>query len=159
MKGKILQQRLLYPTRPIQIYWRNQKLSRQAKNKRIKHRKTSFTTNTKGTSLGRHTRERNDLYKTNPKQLRKWFILLLLFSCSVMSNSLQPHGSQLQIFLARTWKQPRCTFPSPMHGSEKIKLFKIQMKKRIILEFFGKYKCPSIVIFLQRSSCVSFLKN
>ena len=93
MKGKILQQRLLYPTRLIQINWRNEKLSRQAKIKRIKHHKTSFTTNTKGTSLGRHTRERNDLYKTNPKQLRKRFILLL-FSCSVVSNSLRPHGLQ-----------------------------------------------------------------
>ena len=94
MKGKILQQRLFYPARLIQIYWRNKKFSRQAKIKRIKHRKTSFTTNTKGTSLSRHTSERKDLYKTNPKQLRKWFILLLLFSRSVVSNSLQPHGLQ-----------------------------------------------------------------
>ena len=77
MKGKILQQSLLYPTRLIQVYQRNQKVSRQAKIKKIKHRKTSFTTNTKGTSLGRHTRERNDLYKTNPKQLRKWFIIVV----------------------------------------------------------------------------------
>ena len=37
----------------IQIGWRNQKLYRQAKAKRIQHNQTSFTTNAKGTSLGR----------------------------------------------------------------------------------------------------------
>ena len=37
----------------VQIRWRNQKLYRRAKAKIIQHHKTSFTTNTKGTSLGR----------------------------------------------------------------------------------------------------------
>ena len=37
----------------IQIQWRNQKLYRQAKVKRIQHQQTSFTTNAKGTSIGR----------------------------------------------------------------------------------------------------------
>ena len=36
----------------IQIWWRNQKFSRQAKVKIIQHHQTSFTTNSKGT-LGR----------------------------------------------------------------------------------------------------------
>ena len=36
----------------IQIRWRNQKLYRQAKAKRIQHHQTSFTANAKGTSLG-----------------------------------------------------------------------------------------------------------
>ena len=35
----------------IQIRWRNQKLYRQAKAKRIQHHQTSFATNAKGTSL------------------------------------------------------------------------------------------------------------
>ena len=37
----------------LQIWWRNQKLSRQVKVKRIQHHQTSFTTNAKRTSLGR----------------------------------------------------------------------------------------------------------
>ena len=36
----------------IQIWWRIQKFSRQAKVKRIQHHQTSFTTNSEGT-LGR----------------------------------------------------------------------------------------------------------
>ena len=37
----------------IQIRWRNQKLYRQAKAKRIQHYEVSFTTDAKGTSLGK----------------------------------------------------------------------------------------------------------
>ena len=57
----------------LQIWWRNQKLSRQAKVKRIQHHQTSFTTNAKGISLGRiQEKEKPDLQKINPEQLRKW---------------------------------------------------------------------------------------
>ena len=43
---------MLYPARfIIQIRWRNQKLYRQAKAKRIQHHQTSLKTNPKGTSL------------------------------------------------------------------------------------------------------------
>ena len=71
MKGKKLQPRL--PGKDlIQIQWRNQKLQRQAKAKRIQHHQTSSTTNAKGTSLsGKHKRTKGPT-KTNPKQLRKW---------------------------------------------------------------------------------------
>ena len=56
----------------IQIRWRNQKLYRQAKAKRIQHQQTSSTTNAKGTSVsGKHKRRKGPT-KTNPKQLRKW---------------------------------------------------------------------------------------
>ena len=70
MKGKNLQPRIPYPTRLIQIWWSNQKLSRQAKVKRIQHHQTSFTTNAKGTSVGRK-REGKELPTENPEQLRK----------------------------------------------------------------------------------------
>jgi len=43
----------------FQIRCRNQKLSRQAKVKRIQHHQTSFTRNAKGTSLGREHKRRN----------------------------------------------------------------------------------------------------
>ena len=46
----------------IQIRWRNQKFFREAKAQRIQHHQTSFTTNAKGTSLGRKEKAtiRND---------------------------------------------------------------------------------------------------
>ena len=50
----------------LQIRWRNQKLSRQAKVKRIQHHQTSFTTNAKGISLDGKYREGKDLQKINP---------------------------------------------------------------------------------------------
>ena len=53
LKGKNLQTRTLYPEKAfVQIWWRNQKLYRQAKAKRIQHHQTSFTINANGTSLG-----------------------------------------------------------------------------------------------------------
>ena len=55
----------------MQIQWRNQKLFRQAKAKRIQHHQASFTTNAKETSLGRKHKRRKRPTKTNPKQLRK----------------------------------------------------------------------------------------
>ena len=56
----------------IWIQWRNQKLYRQAKAKRIQHHQTSCTTNAKGTSLSGKHKRRKEPTKTNPKQLRKW---------------------------------------------------------------------------------------
>ena len=73
MKGKNLQPRILYPARlsfrsdgEIKSFLDKQKL------KRIQHYQTSFTTNAKGTSLGRkQEKEKTYLQKINPKQLRK----------------------------------------------------------------------------------------
>ena len=45
---------------------------RQAKVKKIQHHQTSFTTNAKGTSLGRKYKRMKRSTITNPKQLRKW---------------------------------------------------------------------------------------
>ena len=55
----------------IQIRWRNQKLYQQGKAMRIRHHQTSFTTNAKGTSLGRKHKMRKRPKITNPKQLGK----------------------------------------------------------------------------------------
>ena len=72
MKGKNLQPRLLYPARmsfrfdgEIKTFTDKQKL-------RIQHHQTSFTTNAKGTSLGRKHKRRKRPTITNPKQLRNW---------------------------------------------------------------------------------------
>ena len=56
----------------IQYLWRNQKLFRQAKVKRIQYHQTSFTTNVKGTYIVKKYKRRKKIYKINPKQLRKW---------------------------------------------------------------------------------------
>ena len=54
MTGKTLQPRLLYPARlSFRFEGESQKLHREAKAKRIQQHETSFTTSTKGTSLGR----------------------------------------------------------------------------------------------------------
>ena len=50
----------------IQIRWRNQKLYRQAKAKRIQHHQTSSRANAKGTSLSGKHKKRQGPTKTNP---------------------------------------------------------------------------------------------
>ena len=112
-------------------WWRNLKLYRQAEIKRIHHHQTSIATNTKGTSIA-SKHKRKETYKTNknkPKIIKKmpirtyvsiitlnvnglstptkWYRLSSVkFSCSVMSDSLQPHGPQ----------HTRPPFPSPTPG-------------------------------------------
>ena len=52
----------------IQNWWRNQKLFRQAKVKRIQYHQSSFTTNVKGTYIVKKY-NRKKIYKINPEQL------------------------------------------------------------------------------------------
>ena len=56
----------------IQNWWRNKKLFRQVKVKRIHCHQTSFTTNVKGTYIVKKYKRRKKIYKNNPKQWRKW---------------------------------------------------------------------------------------
>ena len=64
MKGKNLQPRLLYPARISFRFDREIKtFTDKRKLKRIQHHQTSFTTNAKGTSLGRKHKRRKDLQK------------------------------------------------------------------------------------------------
>ena len=66
MKGKNLQLRLLYPARiSFRFSEEIKNLYRQAKAKRIQHHQTSFTTNAKGTSLGRKHKRRKRRTITN----------------------------------------------------------------------------------------------
>ena len=55
----------------VQIWWRNQKLSRQAKVKKIQHHQTSFITNANGTSLDRKYKRRKKRTKNKPKTIMK----------------------------------------------------------------------------------------
>ena len=54
----------------IQNWWRNQKLFKQAKVKRIQYHQISFTTNAKGTYIVKKYKKK--IYKIHPKPLRKW---------------------------------------------------------------------------------------
>ena len=47
------------------------KLSRQAKVKKIQHHQTRFTTNAKGTSLGRKHKRRKRSIENKPKTIKK----------------------------------------------------------------------------------------
>ena len=54
----------------IQIRWKNQKLYRQAKAKRIQHHQTSSTTNAKGASLS-GKQEKKRTYENKPQTIKK----------------------------------------------------------------------------------------
>ena len=107
MKGKNLQPRILYSARLLQIWWRNQKLFRQAKVKRIQHNQTSITTNAKGTSLGRKHKRRKSTTKNKPKTINKM----------VTGSSLQFSSSLSHVrLLATPWiaaRRPPCPSPTP----------------------------------------------
>ena len=71
-KMKYKEKILLYPATISFRFDGEIKPLHQAKVKRIQHHQTSFTTNTKGTSLGRKHKRRKRPTITNPQQLRKW---------------------------------------------------------------------------------------
>ena len=56
----------------IQNLWRNQKLFRQEKVKKIQCHQTRFTTNVKGIYIVKQYKRSKRSTKSNPKQLRKW---------------------------------------------------------------------------------------
>ena len=89
MKGKNLQPRIPYPTRLIQIRWSNQKLSRQAKVKRIQQHETSFTTNAKGTSLGRKYKRRKRPTENQSNTIKKTVIGSYISIITLNVNGLQ----------------------------------------------------------------------
>ena len=67
LKEKNLQPRLLYLARiSFKNCWRNKKLFKQAKVKRIQYHHTSFTINVKGTYIVKNTREGKRSTKSTP---------------------------------------------------------------------------------------------
>ena len=73
LKGKNQQLRLLYLARiSLKIDGEMKKLFRQAKVNRIQYHQTSFTTNIKWTYIVKKYKRRKEIYKVNPKELRKW---------------------------------------------------------------------------------------
>ena len=75
MKGKNLTTKNILPSKTlVQIWWRNQNLSKQAKVKRIQHHQTSLPTNAKGTTLGRKCKRRKKPTQNKPKTFKKMVI-------------------------------------------------------------------------------------
>ena len=72
----------------FQIRWRNQKLPRQAKAKRIHHHQTSFTTNSKETSLGRKLKRRKRLTENKPQTIKKTVIGSYISIITLNANGL-----------------------------------------------------------------------
>ena len=72
----------------IQILWRNQKLFRQAKAKRIQHHQTSFTTNAKETSLGRKHKRSKRTHKNKPKTIKEMVIGTYILIITLNVNGL-----------------------------------------------------------------------
>ena len=62
--------------------------------KRIQHHETSFTANIKGTSLGWKHKKRKRPTENKCKTIKKMVVgsCMCVLSCSVMSDSLWPHG-------------------------------------------------------------------
>ena len=90
MKGKNLQPRILYPAIIVSFRWRNQKISRQVKVKKIQHHQTSFMTNTKGTSLGRKHMKRKRPTENKPQTSKKMVIGSYISIITLNGNRLSP---------------------------------------------------------------------
>ena len=72
LKGKKSTIKITGPRKDlIQNLWRNEKLFRQAKVKRIQYHQTNFTTTVKRTYVVKKYNRRETIYKINPRQL-KW---------------------------------------------------------------------------------------
>ena len=68
LKGKKSTTKITVPSEDlIQNWWRNKKLFRHAKVKRIQYHQTSFTANVKGTYIVKKYKRREKVYKINPK--------------------------------------------------------------------------------------------
>ena len=72
LEGKNLQPRLLYLARVSFKIDGEIKIFRQAKVNRIQYHQTSFTINVKRTYIVKKYKRSKEIYKINPKQLRKW---------------------------------------------------------------------------------------
>ena len=73
-KGRTYNQKYSTQKDSHSVWWRNKKLSRQTKVKRIQHHQTSFTTNAKGTSLGRKYKRRKRPAENKSQTIKKMAI-------------------------------------------------------------------------------------
>ena len=95
LKGKKSTTKITVPGKDlIQNWWRNKKLSRQAKVKRIKYQQMSFTTNVKGTYISRNTREEKHLQnqcQTVMKMSIGTYISIITLNINGLSAPIKRH--------------------------------------------------------------------
>ena len=72
----------------IQTWWRNKKLYRQEKVKRIQHHKTSFTANAEGNHLGRKHKRMKRSTKDKPKTIKKMVVESYISIITLNGNGL-----------------------------------------------------------------------
>ena len=79
----------------VQIWWRNQNLSRQAKIKRIWHHQISFTISIEETSLGRKHKRRKRPTQNKPKTIKKTvtgsYILIITLNVNGLNAPTKRH--------------------------------------------------------------------
>ena len=121
----------------IQNWWKNKKLFREAKVKRIQYHQTKFTTNVKGTYIVKKYNRRKKIYKSNPKQLRKSQVINNYFKCKWIkcSNQKSQTGWWIQnkthiyaVYKKPTSDRPQDTYRLKVRGWKNI--FHTNGKKR-----------------------------
>ena len=97
----------------IQIWWRNQKLSRQAKVKRIQHHQTNFTTNAKGTFLDRKHKRRERPEQNTPETIKKMAIGSYISIINLHVNGLNAPTKRYKL----TDRMKTCIYALPLTTS------------------------------------------
>ena len=121
MKGKNVQPRILYSARlSFRFDGRNERLSRQAKVKRIQHHQTSFTTYAKGTSIGKKHKRRKRPTENKPQTIKKMVIFLITIkkgaqSCPTLCDPMDciAYQAPLSMGFSRQEYWSGLPFPSP----------------------------------------------
>ena len=94
-KGRIFRKNNLPRKILLQIWWRNQNLSRQAKVKRIWHHKISFAISIKETSLARKHKRRKKPTQNKPKTIKKTvtgsYILIITLNVNGLNAPTKRH--------------------------------------------------------------------
>ena len=95
LKGKKSTTKITVPSKDlIQNWWRNKKLFRQGKVKRIQYHQTNFTTNVEGTYIVKKYKRRKKIYKINPKQLRNTivtYISIITLNVNILNAPTKRH--------------------------------------------------------------------
>ena len=94
MKGKKLQPRIFYPTRLNLRFDAEIKNLAEKQKLKINHHHTSFTTNGKGTSLGRKHRRKKRPTQNKPKTIKKLVIGSYISIITLNVNGLNTSTNQ-----------------------------------------------------------------
>ena len=142
MKGEECTTKLTLPVKDlIQIQWRNKKLYRQAKAKRVQHYQTNSTTNAKGTSLSGKQQENKRTYTNKPKTIEKMvigtYISIITYNVNGLNAPTRRHRPAEWIqkqypyicCLQETHFSPRDTYRLKVMGWKKIFHAKRNQKK------------------------------